>query len=212
MRTALKKAQGYFYSKTAKKISVSQIIGQFWNGIKPSKWLFFSAYIFFFFAQLVNLFAPLYYKKFFDVISKSTDSGVTASLLIHTVLIILIIHALNWLLWRIGINLFNVMESRVMARLRQNAFDYMMEHSHTFFANNFSGGLVQKVGRFSRAFESLADSLAFNFMPLVITVVGSIWIIFFISPVVSIIITVWVIVVSIFSISFSTWKLKYDKK
>ncbi len=172
---------------------------------------FFSAYILFFVASLINLFIPLYYKDFFDVISKSTDTNTTALSLIHIVTLILVFHMINWVLFRVAMFLFDLMETKVMAKLKQNAFDYMMEHSHTFFANNFSGGLVQKVGRFSRAFESLADSLAFNFMPLVITVVGSIWIIFFISPVVSIIITVWVIVVSIFSISFSTWKLKYDK-
>lgn len=197
-------------SKTVKDISVSQIVGQFWNGIKPVKGLFFSSYVFFFIAQAVNLFVPLYYKKFFDVISKSTDPNITASLLIHIVIIILIFHATNWVFWRVGINLFNVMESRVMAKLKQNAFDYMIKHSYTFFANNFSGSLVQKVGRFSRAFEALADSLAFNLMPLVIAVVGSIWITWFIAPVVSIIIGIWVVIITTFSIIFSTWKLKYD--
>jgi ATP-binding cassette, subfamily B, bacterial len=196
--------------KTFGGISVSQILGQFWNGIKPVKVLFFPAYIFFFIAQSVNLFVPLYYKKFFDVISKSTSPDITAPLLIHIVVIILIFHALNWIFWRVGINLFNIMESRVMARLKQNAFDYMIKHSYTFFANNFSGSLVQKVGRFSRAFESLADSLAFNLIPLVITVVGSVWITWFIAPIVSIIIAIWVIVIATFSIIFSTWKLKYD--
>ncbi len=193
-----------------KNVSVGQIIGQFWGGVKSVKGLFFFAYIFFFIAQVVNLFVPLYYKNFFDVISKSTDSNVTAPLLIHIVFIILIFHAFNWIFWRVGINLFNIMETEVMARLKQNAFDYMIKHSYTFFANNFSGSLVQKVGRFSRAFESLADSLAFNLMPLVIAVVGSIWITWFIAPVVSIIISVWVVIITVFSIIFSTWKLKYD--
>ena len=197
-------------SKTVKDISVGQIVGQFWGGVKSVRGLFFFSYIFFFIAQVVNLFVPLYYKKFFDVISKSTDVNITASQLIHIIVIILTFHAINWIFWRIGINLFNVMESRVMAKLKQNAFDYMIKHSYTFFANNFSGSLVQKVGRFSRAFEALADSLAFNLMPLVIAVVGSIWITWFIAPVVSIIIGIWVIVITLFSIIFSTWKLKYD--
>ena len=197
-------------SKAVKDISVGQIISQFWNGIKPVKGLFFFAYILFFTAQLLNLFVPLYYKQFFDVINKSIDPNITAPILIHIVTIILIFHALNWIFWRVGINMFNIMESKVMARLKQNAFDYMIKHSYTFFANNFSGSLVQKVGRFSRAFEALADSLAFNFIPLVIAVVGSIWITWFIAPVVSIIISIWVVVITAFSVIFSTWKLKYD--
>jgi ABC-type multidrug transport system fused ATPase/permease subunit len=174
-------------SKAAKSVSISQILAQFWNGVKPVKVLFFLGYFFFFISQLVNLFVPLYYKNFFDVISKSTNSGVTAPLLVHTVVIILIFHAFNWIFWRAGMNLFNTMETKVMARLKQNAFDYMIKHSYTFFANTFTGSLVQRVGRFSRAFESLADSLAFNLLPLIITVVGSIWITWFIAPTVSII-------------------------
>ena len=197
-------------SKTVKGASVSQILSQFWNGIKHVKGIFFFSYIFLLIAQLINLFVPLYYKKFFDVIGKSTDSNITAPQLIHIVVIILIFHALNWIFWRIASYLYYIMELKTMAKLKQNAFDYMIEHSYTFFANHFSGSLVQQVGRFSRAFESLADSVAFNLMPLIILVVGSIWITWFIAPTVSIILSIWVIFITVFSIIFSSWKLKYD--
>ena len=196
--------------KKAKDVSIGQIMTQFWKGVKPDRFLFFPAYILFFCAQLVNLFVPLYYKRFFDVISKSTDNNITATALVHIVVIILILHAFNWIFWRIAINMYNVMQSRTMSRLRQNSFDYMIKHSYTFFANNFSGSLVQKVGRFSRAFESLTDSLAFNLVPLILTVIGSILITWFIIPIFSIIIIIWVFIMIIFSIVFSTWKLKYD--
>lgn len=198
-------------NKNVGHVSVGQIISQFWNGVKPVKGLFFSSYILFLVAQLINLFVPLYYKRFFDLIGKSIDLNTATPLLTNIVITILIFHLINWVFFRIAMFLFDSMETKTMAKLKQNAFDYMLKHSHTFFANNFSGGLVQKVGRFSRAFESLADSLAFNLMPLVITVVGSIWIMWFVAPVVSIIMIIWVFVVSTFNISFSTWKLKFDK-
>ncbi len=197
-------------SKAVKDVSLSQILAQFWGGVKPVKALFFLGYLFFFISQLVNLFVPLYYKNFFDTISQSTNSEVTAPLLTHIIVIILIFHAFNWIFWRVGMNLFNTMETKVMARLKQNAFDYMIKHSYTFFANTFTGSLVQRVGRFSRAFESLADSFAFNLLPLVITVVGSIWITWFIAPTVSIILGIWVFINVVFSFIFSNWKLKYD--
>lgn len=197
-------------SKTVKDVSVGQIAGQFWNSIKSVKALFFFSYILFFIAQLVNVIVPLYYKNFFDVISKPADPNTLAPTLVHIVVIILIFHALNWIFYRVGINLFNIMETEVMAKLKQNAFDYMIKHSHNFFANSFTGSLVQKVGRFSRAFESLADSLAFNLIPLIISVLGSVLVTWFIAPTVSIIISVWVIIIVAFSVIFSNWKLKYD--
>lgn len=197
--------------KTVNDVSVGQIMKQFWNGTNPVRGMFFTSYLLFFVYQLVNLFVPLYYKDFFDIISKPTNPSTTVPLLVHIVLLVLILHLINWVIFRVGMFLFDLMETKVMAKLKQNAFDYMIKHSHTFFTNNFTGGLVQKVGRFSRAFESLADNFAFNFMPLVVSVVGSIWITWYIAPIISVIIGSWVIVVTIFSISFSTWKLKYDR-
>ncbi|MDO8557021.1 MAG: ABC transporter ATP-binding protein [Candidatus Jorgensenbacteria bacterium] len=174
------------------------------------KGLFFSAYILFFAAQIINVTVPVYYKNFFDILGKSTDPGASAPMLINIIVFILILHFINQIFWQTAQYIYTLMQSAVMARLKQGAFDYMIQHSHTFFANNFSGSLVQKVGRFSRAFEVLTDSVAFNLIPLVITILGSIWITWFIAPTFSAIIAVWVVIFTIFSISFSTWKLKYD--
>lgn len=97
-----------------------------------------------------------------------------------------------------------------MAKLRQKSFDYLMLHSYSFFTNNFTGSLVQRVNRFSRSFERLADSIVFNILPLFITIVISVVVTWFIAPVVSVVIIVWVAVYSTFNLSFSRWKMKYD--
>ena len=97
-----------------------------------------------------------------------------------------------------------------MARLKQNAFNYTLFHSYSFFANNFTGSIVQKVNRFSRSFEALCDVMAFNIMPVAITIVGSIIVTWFIAPIVSIVICAWVVLFLIFNFFFSRWKLQYD--
>lgn len=199
------------FMKTGENVKIRQIFEQFWKGVKPLKSLFFLAYIGFFLSQIANLFAPIYYKRFFDIISNASDRALTASGLVKVIFIILIFHFLNWLFWRIGMYFYNIMQPRVMARLKQISFDYLSKHSYTFFANNFSGGLVQKVNRFSRAFEAITDNLAFSIMPLIITVIGSITIMWFVAPpVVSIIMMIWVFLFAIFSLAFSRWKMKYD--
>lgn len=156
------------------------------------------------------MFVPLYYKQFFDVIGKSATPIATAPILIHVVVIILALHLINWFFWRLGIFLFSSMETSIIARLKQNSFDYMIKHSYVFFANNFSGSLVQRVNRFSRAFETLADTFAFNVIPLVITVIGSIWVTLLVAPIISTVIIIWVVLITTFSLIFSTWKFKYD--
>ncbi|HEY4509356.1 MAG TPA: ABC transporter ATP-binding protein [Candidatus Paceibacterota bacterium] len=196
--------------KKGQNIKVGQIIKQFSIAVGPIKGQFFSIYVLFFIAQIVNVIVPLYYKQFFDALGKSTSLNLTAPLLVKIITIILLLHIINWLFWRVGMYMYDFMQSKVMSNLRQNAFNYTIKHSHTFFANSFSGGLVQKVGRLSRAFEGLTDTISFNLMPLVITVVGSIWVTYLIAPIISLVMVIWVVITVIFSFLFSTWKLKYD--
>ncbi|MBP9843106.1 MAG: ABC transporter ATP-binding protein [Candidatus Pacebacteria bacterium] len=196
--------------KSSQKVSVGQIMKQFWIAIRPKKSWFFISYLFYFFANVIKLIVPLYYKDFFDILSSSTNHTLSVPSLNRVILIILFIHLGQQVLWQIATYYFAKMQAYVMPLVKQNSFNYLIEHSYSFFANNFSGSLMQKINRFSRAFESLSDSMAYNLIPLIITIVGSIWITWFVAPIVSIILMIWVILFTIFSVSFSKWKLKYD--
>ncbi len=196
--------------KTSRNVSIREIARQFWNGIRPNSRMFFGGFALLLLPQIINVVVPLYYKKFFDILAKSSNYTADAPKLVRIVVIVLLLHVLVWLARRIGTLMYNVMQSRVLARLKQNAFGYMTKHSYSFFSNSFTGGLVQKVNRFSRAFESLTDNISYNLIPLMITVFGSIIVTFFIIPIVSLIMMSWVVIFTVFSIVFSTWKLKYD--
>ncbi|MBX4200920.1 ABC transporter ATP-binding protein/permease, partial [Candidatus Parcubacteria bacterium] len=96
------------------------------------------------------------------------------------------------------------------ANLKRNAYHYLMNHSYSFFTNNFVGSLVQKVNRFARAFESLADNLVWNLLPLAVRVAAIFIIVFLLNKLIAIIILIWAVVFLSFNIIFSRWKLKYD--
>ncbi len=192
-------------------ISVGQILAQFWKGVGPMKGQFLASFFLFFLSQIISVIVPLFYKNFFDILGKPISPNTAAPMLVSIIVYILLLHFLNQIFWQSATYMYNIMQATVMAWLKQSSFDYVIKNSHSFFANNFSGSLVQKIGRFSRAFEVLTDSVIYNMMPLVVAVIGSIWVTWFIVPSFSIIIAVWVTVFTIFSIIFSTWKLKYDK-
>jgi ATP-binding cassette subfamily B protein len=191
-------------------VKVSQILKQIWLAIKPTKVSFIISCSLFFVSQIISIFVPLLYKKFFDTLGQGGDRNILVPVLIKIIVIVAIIKLANWLFWRIAIYIYNKMESKVIAKLKQNSFDYMIKHSYNFFTNNFSGSLVQRVNRFSRAFEALSDSIIFDIMPLFITIIGSVIITWFVAPIISILIVSWVIIFVIFNVSFSLWKLKYD--
>src|SRR5581483_9243915 len=93
---------------------------------------------------------------------------------------------------------------------KQQSYDYLMEHSYSFFANNFVGSLVQRVNRFARAFERFSDNVIWNILPLLVRVVSVLVVIFFVNHWIALVLVVWIAIFLSFNIIFSRWKLKYD--
>uniref|UniRef100_UPI0019D3B717 hypothetical protein n=1 Tax=Brachyspira hyodysenteriae TaxID=159 RepID=UPI0019D3B717 len=65
-----------------------------------------------------------------------------------------------------------------MQRLSEEAFGYLIGHSHNFFISNFAGSLTHRVTRYSRAFETLFDSVFVQFFPTFLFLVGAIVILY----------------------------------
>jgi len=117
-----------------------------------------------------------------------------------------------WLFYRI-VSLSNIaFQPAVMANLKQQAYDYLMKHSYSFFTNNFAGSLVQKVNRLARAFERITDEIVWNILPLLVRVAGILIVVYFVNWWLALVLLVWIIIFLSFNIIFSRWKLKYDIK
>ncbi|MBI5913532.1 ABC transporter ATP-binding protein [Candidatus Azambacteria bacterium] len=196
--------------KRGQNISSRAVFTAFWRGISPYKWPFFVSIFGFIVGMTVNVFVPILYKEFFDVLSTSIDKGIAVPSLVRIVVYVAALHGLSFVLYRGGLFLYNTSTSKIMARLRQDAFNYMMLHSYGFFASNFTGSLVQRVNRFSRSFERIADTIAFNVISLVIAVVGAIAVTLVVVPAIALIIVLWIAIFVPFHILFARWKQKYD--
>ena len=154
------------------KVRLKDVLGAFWRGIKPQKLRLFILLGSLILANIVIIMVPIFYKQFFDVIAAGGDKNIIAG---HLFLIIVYVACLNgvfWLLYRVASLSNNVYQPSTIANLKQQAYDYLMEHSYSFFTNNFTGSLVQKVNRFARAFERLSDDLTWNLLPLVVKVIS----------------------------------------
>ncbi|MFH1451154.1 MAG: ABC transporter ATP-binding protein, partial [bacterium] len=103
-------------------------------------------------------------------------------------------------------------QPRIMADLRTESFDYLMNHSYSFFANNFGGALVQRLNRLSRAFERFSDRIIWDLFPLIIRVIGVTIVLATFNRTVALLMVCWTIVFIAVNYVFSTWKLKYDIK
>ena len=169
-------------SAETKKASLPEILRVFWDAIKPQQWAMWTSIAAYVIATILPLLAPLYYKAFFDVVSSGAVRASVVPELIHFIVIVLVLNAGGWLSFRAGLYILDNLETGVMSRLRENAYNYLLNHSYGFFLNNFAGALVQRIGRLSRSFEKLYDTLIFNILPLTINIVGAIIIIWLQSP------------------------------
>jgi ATP-binding cassette subfamily B protein len=192
--------------------SVKDVLNAFWAGIKPYKWLSFVVVVILVAVSILQVIVPLFYKHFFDILSKSTDRAASSPELLHTLFIILCVNGFIWLLYRSVTILALHLQARIIATLKQQAFDYMIEHSYSFFANSFTGSLVQRINRFARAFDVLSDRLLWNVIPLVIQITGISIVLWFTKPLITGLIIIWVVIFGLFNLFFSRWKVKYDIK
>ena len=196
--------------KKDSKVTIRQIVTEYLKGLKGYRILLVLSIFFAIISAVLGIIAPYFYKDFFNIIGSTGLKQEIAKQLIYIVLIIASFHFFDWLFGRISFFIFNQIEASAMAKLKQNSFNYLIKHSHNFFTSNFTGSLVQKINRQSRAFERLFDTLIFNLIPLFITIAGAVIISFFASKILALIILIWVVIYFTLSLVFYRWKMKYD--
>lgn len=161
-------------------------------------------------ATSLGMYVPIFYKN----IANGFAAGVspeTANIILDNFWMVVTFYAGIWLSWRVleigiipldggGVNL---LEKRCFTILKQQKFD--------FFENNFSGGLIKQVSRFSRAFEIIMDWFLFQFVQN-ITGISIAFIIFYQHyPDFAFYFLIWIFIFILWSVTFSIWKLKFDK-
>jgi len=193
------------------RITNWQIFKEYWGSVRKHKTLAIINTIGMVTAITIgSVIIPLVYKKFFDTLQSSTDAILTGELLLQIVIGIATLNFITWIGVRLaGFTLIRF-EVKVMEDVRQKAFDYILRHSHNFFANNFTGSLVQKINRFTRAVERIADRLFMDIVPLVVKVLGISIVLNAVDYRLSIGIIIWIVLFLIISLVFVKIKLKYD--
>lgn len=157
-----------------------------------------------------SVLVPTYYKRFFDTLQGSVSNHADGILLLKIITTIAVLNFLGWIGNRASGFAMVQFEIKVMRDIRQQAYDYLLDHSYNFFSNNFTGSLVQKINRFTRAFERLSDRFFMDIIPLLIKIIGASIVLSVIDRRIALGIFIWVIVFLTISFIFNKIKLKYD--
>ncbi len=155
---------------------------------------------------------PIYYKIFFDTLASAGDVKLLSQTLLKVVYVVLILNIIEWFAYRLAFFSKNYLVFNMGKVLMQKAFDYLTDHSFLFFSNNFSGSLVQKIGRYGRSYNRIMNTVLEDVVPLIIKIVGSITVLYFVDQNIAIAVMVWAGIFLVSTFIFSKYKLKYDIK
>ncbi|HEV7423766.1 MAG TPA: hypothetical protein VGO21_01095, partial [Candidatus Paceibacterota bacterium] len=152
----------------------SKIFKYIWPLIRKRKGVFWAIIFLFAIRVFVDyIIVPVYFKRFIDTLS---GPGLNRT--------ILSTHVFYLVFWIIVFNFIVTITARsrgfmylsfmvdMIRNLRNYSFQKIEQNSHTFFANTFAGSLVTKSRRFVNAFEVMFDIFIFNFLQIIILLVG----------------------------------------
>lgn len=194
--------------KDYSNLRLKLVLKYYWQVIRRYKVSFFTVIILTISFSILDIYVPLQYLKLWDVLSVNNFSvvGIAKSIIIF----ILILKLFGWAMRRISGFSLAYFESHVKAGLREQAFSYMIGHSHSFFANNFSGSLTQKIAKYANAFEKLTDKISQDGLPLFVRSVGMVIAIYTLVPKYSYIFGIFCFIFLLTAFIYTRYKLKYD--
>ncbi|MEA2701617.1 MAG: ATP-binding cassette, subfamily bacterial [Candidatus Parcubacteria bacterium] len=156
--------------------------------------------------ELLAIIAPLYLKRLIDILASEDPATATMSILLGIIAMFALVHFGKWAGNRIQVFSINRVEMKIMADLSNDAFRYLLGHSYDFFVSNFAGALTRRVGRYSRAFEQILDTLVYNFLSTTVFAFGAVFVLFQRSMLLGSILLVWTIVFVALQVLLARWK------
>jgi len=186
----------------------SLVIKSFWQVVKRFKVSLFFTVLGSVVASSLDIYIPLQFLKLWNILSTNDFTFVNKAQ--DIIIIILILGTIRLIIRRGSIFINSYFQANTIAGLREQAFSYMIGHSHSFFSNNFGGSLTQKINKYARSFERLMDSLLENGIPLIIRSVGTVIAIYTLFPKYAYILAIFCIIFLVTALVYTRLKQKYD--
>ncbi len=179
----------------------------FFRHIKPYWFLAILTILSLCLAVGAELYRPLLYKQFFDLLGAG---GNVQDQLVYIIVLVLITNLVSWIGWRLATYAQSFFAAKIMSNLLNTCFNYIHGHSYDFFSNTFGGSLVRKVNRYARSFEDISDELVWGIGPTALSMIVIIVVLFHRSHLLGIIILVWMVIYMALNYLFILYKLRFD--
>lgn len=160
------------------------------NAIKPFKFYIGLHLLVIIYAATELSFTPYITKVLLDKISTTNQAAIVNQALPWIVALI-VIWWLNGAIWRICDFSWMKLGPRLRKKIAVESMDYLMQHSFTFFQNNFAGSLANKVRDLTNCTQQLLERTLYSFLNVVISLVISFFMLFAANKIFAFGILVW---------------------
>lgn len=162
------------------------------------------------FATILDMVWPIMVGNFFELLGSDKEKVEIVDELIKILILLGVLEIVQWVFKRSFEYLNALFQVKNMAEIGQTCFNYLNGHSYKFFNNNFTGSLVKKVNRMTRAFEGIADTVYFNFMPMGMKLLVVVGVFFYFNKLVGLVVLLWSLIFIVLNYALSRYKLKFD--
>ncbi len=128
-----------------------------------------------------EIITPYVYSRFIDAISTVTPDTTLRELALFAVAM-LFVHVFKNGSGQVGLWASRRAYPGSRKFLEDDTYSRLTQKSARFFANSFTGSIVTRFNRYSRAFQTIADELIFNLLPTVIRFVFPLGFMLFVAP------------------------------
>ncbi len=186
------------------------ILKEYSHVVWQKKWYFLLCLIGLSSATVLDFYMPVLYQNIANGLAENY-SDATLAMMLDNLMLIAILYAGIWLSWRVLEIGIIPLDGGGVNLLEKRCFDVLKKQKYTFFENNFSGSLIKQANRFSRSFEIIMDWCLFQLFQNVLAISLAFVIFYQQQPRFALYFLAWVGVYLAWNISFSLWKLKFDK-
>jgi ATP-binding cassette subfamily B protein len=143
-----------------------------WNAVKPFKFYLALHLLVVIYAATELSLTPYLTKIFLDNLTTIERSQAVAKTW-PIVLTLIIIWWFNGAIWRIADFSWMRLSPRLKKKITVESMDYLMQHSFTFFQNNFSGSLANKVRDLANCTQQILEKFLYNFFNAALSIIIS---------------------------------------
>jgi ATP-binding cassette, subfamily B, bacterial len=169
-------------------------------------WLVASVFVGSLLLEISGVVAPIFLKRLIDSLAAAEPAAIALPALLGLIALYAIAQFVSWFGRRVQMLGLMYTEARVMTDLSNEAFQYLLGHSHDFFVSNFAGSLTRRVNRYAKSFEQLLDSFTFNFFSVTIFAIGAIYVLSQRSLVLGLGLLIWTILFVTLQVYLAKWR------